>query len=174
MSANLGEHKGRPIVGTGIIIRNTGDGLSQAMAVEPRDLDIGDEVYVLVEATCVDMHYPAEDPKYPAIGGLRRIPVLRAGTATFLDPSEATAAIERQKVANREYADRAAGQVTISAAILDAEHADGAHRRLVEGCEACAEEKRLADEEADREREAAALQAQEDAAARVAEREAAK
>jgi hypothetical protein len=63
------------------------------MAVEPRDITIGDEVYVLIEAKCVDMHYPAEDPKYPAIGGVRKIPVLTAGTATFIDAAEAGAAM---------------------------------------------------------------------------------
>ncbi len=156
--SDLGEYNGRPIVGTGIIIRNTGDGLSKAMTVDPRDLTIGDQVYVLLEATCVDMHYPVEDPKYPAIGGVRRIPVLSAGTATFIDEADASAAIQRQKEREREHADKVSGQVTISMAILAAEHDDGKHaKKRVPGCEPCDEEARLEAAEADAAREAAAI-----------------
>lgn len=147
MSKALGEYQGRPIVGFGIIVRNAGDGLSQAMAVEPMDIQVGDEVYLLVEAKCVDVHHPAEDPKYPEIGGVRKIPVLRAGTATFIDGEQAAGAIERQREANREYADRQSGQVTISAAILRAEHDDGQHKKRREGCEQCDEEARLEEAE---------------------------
>jgi hypothetical protein len=148
--SDLGEHQGRPIIDTAVIVRKTGDGLSKAMQAEPRDIRVGDEVYLLVEAKCIDVHYPAEDRKYPDLGGLHYVVVLDAGTATFLDPTAAVGAIARQKELNRRYADEAAGRLTISDAILEAEHNDGRHKKLVAGCVDC-----------DRERELAALEAEE-------------
>lgn len=38
---DLGRYEGRAVIGTGLIIRKTGDGLNEAMKVEPRILDLG-------------------------------------------------------------------------------------------------------------------------------------
>lgn len=147
------EH-GRDIVGVGIIIRNTGDGLSKAMNADPTmalNLRQGDKVYVVLEADVVDIHSPVEDPKYPDVGGVRKVPVLKAGTATLVDDDAALARIiAAQADRNRKHADAQSGQQSISEAILLAEHDDGKHRKLVAACPKC-----------DEEREAAALEAAE-------------
>lgn len=54
-------HKGRDVIATRLKLTNAGDGLSAAMKIEPleRDLDYGDRVLVLVEATVVKDEYTA-------------------------------------------------------------------------------------------------------------------
>jgi hypothetical protein len=149
--SDLGENQdGRPIVSMGVIIRGTGDGLSKAMQTAPERISQGDEGYIILEWKCVDVHEPVEDRKYPALGGVRRVHVLDAGTATFADTDAVRKLIEQQKVKNRKLADEEAGRRTIDDAILIAQHEDGLHKRPVEGCEKC-----------DAEREAKALAAEE-------------
>lgn len=52
-------HKGRDVIATRLKLTNAGDGLSNAMKIEPleRDLDYGDRVLVLVEAVVVKDEY---------------------------------------------------------------------------------------------------------------------
>lgn len=142
--ADLGDYHGRPIVGVGIIIRNTGDGLSKAMKAKPQTIEQGETVYVLIETKCIDVHHPVENSEYPELGGVLEVPVLRAQVATIVDESVAAKSIEQQRELLRRYADEEAGRLTISDAILEAEHLDGKHKRLVEGCEDCDREAELA------------------------------
>lgn len=145
--ADLGEHNGRPIVGMGIIIRGTGDGLSKAMKAQPQHIDQGQTVYVLIEAKCIDVHHPVEDRKYPELGGVTEVPVLLASVSTIVDESVAAKSIEAQREILRRWEDENAGRLTISDAILEAEHADGLHKRPVPGCEDCDREVELAAQE---------------------------
>lgn len=127
------EH-GRDIIDVGIIVRNTGDGLSAAMQADPGmalDLVQGGKVFLVIEAEVIDVHWPVEDKKYPAIGGVRRQPVLRAGLGTLVGHEDASLreVIEKQRDRNRRWRDEQAGQLGISEAILLAEHAEAKHAR---------------------------------------------
>lgn len=140
---NLGKYEGRDVVSTGVIIRKTGDGLSEAMKVEPQALSIGDEGYLVMEFVVVDVHHPAEDRKDPGVGGVRRIHVLDAGTATFIDADLVAAVIEEQREKNLRFAAEAAGQHELGDAELVDEHNAGEHKVLNEHCPKCREEQAL-------------------------------
>lgn len=104
--SHLGDFEGQPVVGTTVVIRNTGDGLSEAMKVEPTMLHAGDTVHVVLECTVVDVGFPPQDRDQPGGPRVRRH-VLKAGTATFVDGelvAEALAEQERRIEAHREAA----------------------------------------------------------------------
>lgn len=148
-AANLGKYEGRSVVSTGIIVKKTGDGLSAAMKVEPKMLSIGDEGYLVMEYVVVDVHHPAEDTKDPAVGGVRRIHVLNAGTATFIDDDVVAQAIAEQREKNIVFAAEQSGQHSLSDVELIDEHQEGAHASgIVPHCPSCAEEVALAAAEA--------------------------
>lgn len=80
---NLTPYKGRAVVGATVKIRNTGDGLSSAMAVEPVELTVGERYHVVLE--CVvekHVHEPEEKNVYDR---LILVNDLRAGRATIVD-----------------------------------------------------------------------------------------
>lgn len=82
---NLTPYKGRAVVGATVKIRNTGDGLSSAMAVEPVELEVGTRVHVVLE--CVvekHLHEPEEKNVYDR---LILVNDLKAGRATIVDGS---------------------------------------------------------------------------------------
>lgn len=68
---------------TKVAVTNAGDGLSEAMAVDPVELHIGDEVYIVLAATVSKVRF--EEIKDST--ALARIHVLRAGTASLVDES---------------------------------------------------------------------------------------
>ena len=140
----LGKYEGRPIVETGIRIRKTGDGLSNAMAAEPRVMHVGDEGYIVLEFKVVDVSHPAEKRHDPAFGGVKRIHILDAGTATFIDGEYVEEAIAQQREVNLRHAAEQRGQHEIGDTALIAAHEEGAHADgLVDHCPLCAEEKAL-------------------------------
>jgi len=104
-----GTHDGRPVISTGVVIRKTGDGLSEAMKTEPRVISQGETVYLVIEATCVDVHYPVEDRHNPTEGGVQRLHVLDAGTSAFLDEELVRNAIKDQREANLQRQEREDG-----------------------------------------------------------------
>lgn len=151
--AVLGTIDGRPIVGVNVIVRKTGDGLSESVKVDPSvalDIRHGDEGYIVFAWTCVDVHTPVENRADPAEGGVYRIPVLDAGTATFLDDEIVSRAIAAQAKKNQAWREEQAGVSRLPGADLTEDHLAGLHAtELVPGCPTCDEEVRLANDEAD-------------------------
>lgn len=142
---SLGKFEGRDIVATGLIIRKTGDGLNEAMQVEPRMLKTGEHVYVVLECDVVDVHHPVEDRKDPETGGVVRVHVLDAGTATFIDADVVTKAIDDQAVKNQRWREEQAGVQRIPGTDLHGDHLAGKHRDgIVENCDECEREVNLA------------------------------
>lgn len=138
---DLGTNEGRKITGTGLIIRKTGDGLNEAMKIEPRVLHHGDHVYVVLECDVVDVHYPVEDRKSPKDGGVQRVHVLDAGTATFIDADVVRDAIEAQADKNQRWRDEQAGRGRLDDGLLILAHEDGKHAAsIVEHCPLCDDE----------------------------------
>lgn len=86
---------GRAVLGTGVSIRNAGDGLSKAMKVDPKELHHGQEVTIAVRCVVDKVRFdPVEDTE-----GLLRVHVLKAGSATLVDDklvSDAIEAMERK------------------------------------------------------------------------------
>jgi hypothetical protein len=79
--AKLHKFEGREVIGTKVAISRAGDGLSQALAIEPEELTIGRTVYVVLECTVgpVTME-PVKDTD-----SLTRKHKLIAGTATLVE-----------------------------------------------------------------------------------------
>ena len=81
---DLAPFEDREVIRTTIAVTNAGDGLSEAMKVQPVEMHLGDRVYLVLEAVVAKVRFdPAErdDPD----GDLVRVHVLRAGTATIVD-----------------------------------------------------------------------------------------
>lgn len=78
---DLSPFEARPVVRTKVAVTNAGDGLSEAMAVDPVELSIGDEVYIVLAAQVSKVRF--EEIKDST--SLARVHVLRAGTAALVD-----------------------------------------------------------------------------------------
>jgi len=72
---HLGEFTGCEIVGSGLIVRNAGDGLSDAMELRPQVIRIGDRVGVYLEGVIKDVQHPQLKNDE---GKVKRIHVLKA------------------------------------------------------------------------------------------------
>lgn len=143
----LGDFEGRTILSTTIQITNAGDGLSQAMKVDPIILHHGEKRFVVLEVDVDKIRFdPIKDTQ-----GVARVHVLKASTATFIDG----AAVEEALDAQREKIDRARERAEGIARLplpdeLEIQHREGAHAAgLVEGCADCDAERDAEDAEAD-------------------------
>lgn len=89
----------KPVVGVTVALTGAGDGLSPAMAIDPRLMQQGEIVYVLTEAHCSNVQFPAldDDGRY-----LTRKQILVAQTMTIIDESVARKHIAAQKKKNLE------------------------------------------------------------------------
>jgi len=92
MTATLSKFEGREVASIAIIVRNTGDGLSEAVAVDPVELHVGDEVTVALRCVVEKIRFdPIKDTD-----ALRRVQILKAGNATFLENEAVDEALEDQ------------------------------------------------------------------------------
>ena len=99
------------VVATSIALTNAGDGLSKAVQTDPIELNIGDRVYLVIEA---DVSKVAFTPISPLSGELQRIHTLRAGTATIVDAVHVEELLEEQRVKNLRLAELRSGQSPLS------------------------------------------------------------
>ena len=82
----LKKFENRKVVGTSIIVTNAGDGLSEALKGEPRELHHGQAVVLVMDATVAKVrHDPSKDDETDLV----RVHILRAGTATIVDADQA-------------------------------------------------------------------------------------
>jgi hypothetical protein len=88
------DYSGHEIVGRGLIIRNTGDGLSKAMQADPVDLPIGATVAYGVTGTVVE-HKLVEVPD--SGGKLRLVAVVKADGAVKIDRADLTTLLVEQR-----------------------------------------------------------------------------
>lgn len=129
---------GKEVLSAGIAIRNAGDGLSEALSVEPQEFHHGEKVYVVLECEVDKVRFdPVKDSD-----GLRRIHVFKAGTATIVDESIVSTQLDNQ----RRKIEEAAGVRRLEFDTeLRSQHEAGEHEEgPVDGCPAC-EEAALAD-----------------------------
>lgn len=89
----LHKFEGREVIGTKIALTNAGDGLSQAMAIEPVELRSGTKVFLLMEAEVGKITFdPVKDSDV-----FVRVQQLKAGTATLVDKEFAGNLLEEQR-----------------------------------------------------------------------------
>jgi hypothetical protein len=160
----LQPYRGRDVLRTTIAVRNAGDGLSEALGIDPQELAIGSKVVLVLECEVKGHDY---EP-IPNTQALVLKQVLRAGTATLIDADVVREALHAQ----RERIDKAkaeasgqprmidtSGQVTPEGdvtgnpdeepedEVLLRHHAAGRHSEgPVEGCAACANDQAREDE----------------------------
>lgn len=124
---NLGKFEGRTIEAVEVILRKTGDGLSTPMKADPKLLSIGDEGYIVYKYRMVDVHHPAVNRAQPDQGGLKRIQVLDATAATFIDDDMVEQAIADQEIRNERWLEEQAGVSRLPDTDLDGDHLAGKH-----------------------------------------------
>ncbi len=78
---HLSDYRGYEVLGATVSIRNTGDGLSQAMSVAPVELDLRSTVFVVLECEVEKHRYdPIKDTD-----AYQLVNMLKAGRATLVD-----------------------------------------------------------------------------------------
>jgi len=77
----LFEYEGHAVTGTTVSIRNTGDGLSNAMKVDPVKLELGETVYVVLECEVEKHRFEGAD----FADDLILVNMLKAGDATIVE-----------------------------------------------------------------------------------------
>lgn len=100
----LHEFEGREVVGTTIVLTNTGDGLSKAVAVENVEILHGQKVYLVIEAEAEKVRFDKskDDPSK-----LIRVQILKGGTISIVDFKLVAEVLTRQEEANDKLAARA-------------------------------------------------------------------
>jgi hypothetical protein len=95
-NSQLKPFEGADVLRTQVAVTNAGDGLSQALAIQPQALALGTTAYVVLECRVQQIkHVPAVDKDHPE-EGLTRIHVLRAGRATLVDRESVLKALDDQ------------------------------------------------------------------------------
>ena len=167
-TSKLSPYQGKDVLRTSIAIKGAGDGLSEAMGIDPEELAIGSKgVLVLEFVVEAHKHKPIKDTN-----ALSLEQILKAGTATLIDSDvvQAALAAQREKI-DKAKAD-ASGQPrlvdtsgvlnpdAIPHAGADADedtaeevalrhHAAGQHKELTDGCPACDNERAAVAKEQD-------------------------
>jgi hypothetical protein len=144
---DLGNFDGKDVLRTTIAVTNAGDGLSEALKVDPKLMHLDEKVYVVLECEVAKVRFePIKDTD-----AVSRVHVLRAGNATLVDSdlvveqlAEQAERIQRAKeaeagISRLPYADE-----------LEAQHAGGGHADgRVAGCPPCDDEARAEADEID-------------------------
>lgn len=143
-SSPLGEFEGLPVIAAGITIPGAAGGLQPAMKIDPTAFHKGDEVHVVLRCIVDDVKFESivkDDPR----GAQRRVHVFRVTDATFVDAATVATAIDAQRLAIAKAKEDAAGIQRFDwgdpdTAALIAEHDDGQHTDLTDGCPKCQDE----------------------------------
>ena len=141
---HLSPMEGRDVLRSTIKIVRTGDGLSAALAIEPREFHHGEKVYVVVECEVTNIAFPPVKDT----DALIRQHVLTAQAATIVEESLVRKVLDDQAERLLAAKEAAAGITRLpyegdeDQAMAEA-HAAGEHRDLVIECPECAAEVEL-------------------------------
>lgn len=139
----LTQFEGRDVLQTTVAIRNTGDGLSDALAVDPHEYHQGERVYVVLECDVEKLRF---DP-IPKTDALSRVHMLKAGNATIVDAALVADALSAQaeRIRLAKEAEEGVQRMVLTddqKAELVVAHREGLHEAAPEfGCEMCDEAK---------------------------------
>lgn len=155
-TSRLSPYQGKDVLRTSISIKGAGDGLSEAMGIDPQELAIGSKGVLVLEFVVEGhKHKPIKDTN-----ALSLEQILKAGTATLMDEEVVRDALARQ----REKIDKAKADASGQPRLVDTSgvlnpdaiphagpdadedtneevmlrhHAAGQHKDLTDGCPAC-------------------------------------
>lgn len=88
------EFEGHKVIGSRVAVTRAGDGLSEAMAIDPGELALGSTVHVVLECVVAKVRF---EPTKPDSADLTRVHVLRAGLATLVDERTVHKALREQR-----------------------------------------------------------------------------
>lgn len=89
----LHKFEGNEVIGSRVAIKKAGDGLSKALAVEPVELSMHQEVFVVLRCVVGGLHFtPVADTN-----GCVRTQDLVAGTATIVDKALVAELLQAQQ-----------------------------------------------------------------------------
>jgi len=91
----LAAFEGRDVLQTSIKVTNAGDGLSDALAVDPAEYHLTDTVYVVLECQVSKVDYQ----QINGVDALRRVHTLKAGTATIVSSELVADVLDAQRLA---------------------------------------------------------------------------
>lgn len=125
MPSKLGQWEGKTVTKATVAVRNAGDGLSQAMHVDPQPLKQGSTVYVVMECEVGPVSF---DPIKDSSSECVRKHVLRAGAATIVDAALVKQAVEAQteKIIEAREKERGIQQLPTNEKLLK-DHDQGEH-----------------------------------------------
>lgn len=147
----LSPFDGRDVLRTTIAITKAGDGLSDAMAIDPQEFHHGERVFVVLECEVAKVRFdPIKDTR-----ALTRVHVLDAGLSTIVDEEVVREVLDSQAARIEEAriaAERAQGIHRLpfggDKGAWDEEqedlalaHGEGEHQELVAGCPLCEQER---------------------------------
>lgn len=147
-TSQLSAFDGRDVIRTTVAVTNAGDGLSEAMSIEPREMHHGQRVYLVLECEVSKIRFdPVKDTN-----ALTRVHVLRAGNASLVDADLVKKHLDEQAERIQRAKDAASGQgrlddeaASLSAELLAA-HEEGQHAGLPHpNCPTCQDEEPDAD-----------------------------
>jgi hypothetical protein len=151
----LPDYEGLPVRRVAMKITNAGDGLSDSLKLEPILLHHNDEVFVVLRGFVVDVQHPPADKSEPGeIDAVVKTYKVKAAEIAIVEHGDVDALLERnrerlgekRKLQERLEAEQRAAEgaemrlpgTEDTAAVLEAEHADGDHASgLVDGCPRC-------------------------------------
>lgn len=91
-SDTLGTFDGRDVLTTSVAITNAGDGLSQALGIDPQVMHIGDSGVIVLEYVVTKIGFT----EVKDTDVLNRVHTLRAGTAVIIDRDVVAEALDAQ------------------------------------------------------------------------------
>lgn len=141
--SKLGTYGSRDIIGTALSLRKAGDGLSGVMKAEPRLIEPGERVWIVVEAVCVGVRFDAEDRANPEEGGVQRVHILDAEESAFIEEGVVMEALETSREIVRRYEEHAAGIARLPYGNEEnarSEHTLDGHEGKFEDCQICADQ----------------------------------
>lgn len=135
---DFGTYEGRPIRKCSITIKGTGDGLSDALTIDPLSLEPGERAFVLLEVEGTDQNH-----KYlKEADAWNRVQVTKAIRGAVVTEDIAVPLLDNVAVAVEELRVAEGGDVELGlegekAAGRIEEHARGLHKRKRKDCPAC-------------------------------------
>lgn len=137
--ADLTPFEERDVIRTTVSIRNTGDGLSDALAVDPAEYHVKDRLYVVLECDVEKIRF---EP-VPKTDAMTRVHMLKAGNAAIVDGTLVADALRLQAERIAKAKEQAEGTQRIVFSDDEVEafrmaHAEGDHDEgPIYGCPLC-------------------------------------
>lgn len=87
--------EGKPVVSAAVRVTNAGDGLSEAMRLDPQDLQHGEEIWLVVKGTVSKVAYEPIPKSEGTI--LQRVHTIKAVECVMVAPDEVEELLRREK-----------------------------------------------------------------------------